>query len=69
VSLGEELWIAQQSDEVYGDELDKEDLYVGTGTRNKSEGFLARGGAGGSPVFMGMGYVERDRDGEISLER
>jgi len=66
VSLGEELWIAQQSDEVYGDELDKEDLYVGTGTRNKNEGFLARGGAEGSPVFMGMGYVERETEMERS---
>jgi len=66
VSLGEELWIAQQSDEVYGDELDKEDLYVGTGTRNKNEGFLARGGAGGSPVFMGMSYVERETEMERS---
>jgi len=60
VSLGEELWIAQQSDEVYGDELDKEDLFVGTGTRNKNESFLAHGGAGGSPVLMGMGYAERE---------
>jgi len=66
VSLGEELWIAQQSDEVYGDESDKEDLFVGTGTRNKNEGFLAHGGAGGSPVFMGIGYVEREV--ERSLE-
>lgn len=67
VSLGEELWIAQQSDEIYGDELDKEDLYIGTGTRDKNKGFLARGGAGGSPVFMGMGYVERETGTERSL--
>lgn len=64
-SLGEELWMAQQSDGVDGDELDDEDLYVGTGTRNTKEGFLARGGAGGSPVFMGVGYVE----GELSRDR
>ncbi|KAJ7583611.1 hypothetical protein C8J56DRAFT_954517 [Mycena floridula] len=31
---------------------------VGVGTKSKRKGFLARGGAGGEPVFMGIGYVE-----------
>lgn len=31
---------------------------VGVGTRGKERGFLAHGGAGGLPVFMGKGYVE-----------
>ena len=31
---------------------------VGVGTRSKKRGFLAHGGAGGLPVFMGEGYVE-----------
>ncbi|KAJ7671655.1 hypothetical protein DFH06DRAFT_1320436 [Mycena polygramma] len=48
------------------DGLDSESgTRVGVGTRSKSRGFLARGGAGGDPVFMGVGYVEGvddDRD-------
>lgn len=32
-------------------------ILVGTGTRSKRRGFLAGGGAGGVPVFMGVGYV------------
>lgn len=47
-------------------EADDEDLdsgiFVGVGTRSKTRGFLARGGAGGSPVFMGVGYVEGTHD-------
>lgn len=31
---------------------------MGFGTRSKKLGFLAHGGAGGAPVFMGVGYVE-----------
>jgi hypothetical protein len=31
---------------------------VGVGTRSKKKGFLAHGGAGGVPVFMGDGYVD-----------
>ncbi|KAF4613638.1 hypothetical protein D9613_007665 [Agrocybe pediades] len=34
------------------------DVYVGVGTRSKNGGFLAHGGAGGIPVFMGAGYVD-----------
>ena len=33
-------------------------VLVGVGTRSKDKGFLAHGGAGGPPVFMGDGYVE-----------
>ena len=33
-------------------------ILVGVGTRSKRQGFLAHGGAGGIPVFMGVGYVE-----------
>lgn len=72
MSLGEELWIAQQSDELSGEEEEEEDLhhglYVGTGTRSKKEGFLAHGGAGGIPVFMGAGYVDGTEDEERQLE-
>ncbi|CAK5268798.1 unnamed protein product [Mycena citricolor] len=40
-------------------------LFVGLGSRAKNRGFLARGGAGGSPVFMGVGYVQGvDNDDE-----
>lgn len=31
---------------------------VGVGTRSKRKRFLAHGGAGGAPVFMGEGYVD-----------
>jgi len=41
---------------------DNEDLDSGSlvsiGTRSKKRGFLAHGGAGGFPVFMGDGYVD-----------
>jgi hypothetical protein len=33
-------------------------VLMGVGTRSRKRGFLARGGAGGEPVFMGVGYVE-----------
>jgi hypothetical protein len=50
------------------------DLYsgtlVGVGTRSKQKGFLAHGGAGGVPVFMGDGYVDgvevSDGEGEVN---
>jgi len=32
--------------------------FVGVGTRSKRLGFFAHGGAGGEPVFMGVGNVE-----------
>ncbi|KAJ6612270.1 hypothetical protein B0H10DRAFT_2053028 [Mycena sp. CBHHK59/15] len=37
---------------------------VGVGTRPKNRGFLARGGAGGEPVLMGVGYVAGVEDEE-----
>ncbi|KAF8207217.1 hypothetical protein K438DRAFT_428685 [Mycena galopus ATCC 62051] len=37
-------------------------ILVGVGTRPKNRGFLAHGGAGGAPVFMGAGYVEGVED-------
>lgn len=37
---------------------------VGVGTRGKRRGFLAHGGAGGLPVFMGKGYVEGVEESE-----
>jgi hypothetical protein len=33
-------------------------ILVGVGTKSKKKGFLAHGGAGGVPVFMGEGYVD-----------
>jgi hypothetical protein len=40
-------------------------VFIGSGTRSKRKGFLAHGGAGGVPVFMGDGYVEGiEQDGE-----
>ncbi|KIM84785.1 hypothetical protein PILCRDRAFT_817582 [Piloderma croceum F 1598] len=39
-------------------------ILVGVGTRSKKKGFLAHGGAGGVPVFMGDGYVDGVEVGE-----
>lgn len=59
-TLDEELLLA-------ADGVDEEDLrdidfdanvLVGVGQRSQKKGFLAHGGAGGIPVFMGKGYVE-----------
>jgi hypothetical protein len=44
-----------------GEELDVDldsGVLVGVGTKDKGDGFLAHGGAGGIPVFMGVGYVQ-----------
>jgi hypothetical protein len=68
-------WSSQRDWERDREDFDDLDLesgtLVGVGTRPKNRGFLARGGAGGEPVFMGVGYVEgvedegdADRDGD-----
>lgn len=69
MTLGEELWIAQQSDEVEAEDEDptEDDLYVGTGRRSKKRGFLAHGGGGGKPIFMGLGNVEGIEEHEQSI--
>jgi hypothetical protein len=52
------------------DDLDS-GVLVGVGMRSKKRGFLARGGAGGAPVFMGVGYVdgveESDEEADTSM--
>jgi len=40
------------------EDLEDEAVFTGVGTRSKRHGFLAHGGAGGAPVFMGVGYIE-----------
>ena len=40
------------------EDLEEEAIFTGVGTRSKGHGFLAHGGAGGAPVFLGVGYVE-----------
>jgi hypothetical protein len=42
--------------------------FVGVGTRSKKKGFLAHGGAGGVPVFMGDGYVDGVEVGDDERE-
>lgn len=55
---------ADGEEEEDGDEEEEEEedldsgILVGVGTRSKTRGFLAHGGAGGAPVFMGEGYIE-----------
>lgn len=49
---GDQLW---DEDDEYG--LDNGTL-VGVGMKDMQGGFLARGGGGGSPVYMGDGYVQ-----------
>lgn len=60
----------------------EEEVYMGMGTASKKRGFLARGGAGGAPVFMGKGNIvgmessdddgrlrERERENQIGRRR
>jgi len=60
--LDEELRsvVSRRDAEDGGHEYDdfNSDVLVGLGTRSKRRGFLAGGGAGGIPVFMGAGYVD-----------
>jgi hypothetical protein len=60
LTLDEELRDAHHFDfESNVDEHGQESgFFVGVGTRSKKHGFHAHGGAGGTPVFMGKGYVE-----------
>ncbi|THH16663.1 hypothetical protein EW146_g4009 [Bondarzewia mesenterica] len=63
-TLDEELRSAEgglHEEEDQEEDLDDE-LLIGVGTRSKKKGFLAHGGAGGQPVFMGVGYVEGAED-------
>jgi hypothetical protein len=70
-TLDEELRTAEaRSSDIdeCNDELDpeekEEDVFTATGTKSKRRGFLAHGGGGGVPVFMGVGYVEGALDSE-----
>ena len=56
LTLDEELARARSSDRLAELDVESEEL-VGTGTGSTRRGFLAGGGAGGAPVFMGVGYV------------
>ncbi|KAJ3980033.1 hypothetical protein F5890DRAFT_1543815 [Lentinula detonsa] len=68
--------IAETEGEYSEDELGNA-LFIGTGTRSKKLGFLAHGGAGGPPVWMGEGYVlgtgcaeeEREEEEERTKDR
>lgn len=66
-TLDEELQQAEDDLEAERDELENDDLrlsdleapvLVGVGSRSKKRGFMAHGGGGGVPVFMGVGYVD-----------
>ena len=60
-----------------GDQLWKDDerdpfddgALVDVGTKDMRGGFLARGGGGGSPVYMGVGYVQGAEDRPRRVQR
>ena len=59
LTLDEELRDAHHLGSMYDEHEDDENVVLmGVGERSKKLGFLAHGGAGGIPVFMGAGYVE-----------
>jgi len=62
-TLDEELRDARERLIVQGDSDLESGVFVGVGTRNKGMGFLAHGGAGGTPVFTGVRYVEGAEEG------
>ncbi|KAG2058461.1 hypothetical protein BDR06DRAFT_950253 [Suillus hirtellus] len=66
LTLDEELARARSSDRLVELELESGELF-GTGTGNKRRGFLAGGGAGGAPVFMGAGYVRGVEEDGLGL--
>lgn len=48
--------------------LDAEaEVLVGVGLRSKKRGFLGGGGAGGPPVFRGVGYVDGAEEDDLDL--
>lgn len=51
-SLHDELLTAREDEDL------ESGYYSGVGTRSKRRGYHAHGGAGGPPVFMGVGYVD-----------
>lgn len=60
--MDEELRNAS-SEQEGGTDISLDDgVLMGFGTMSKQRGFLAHGGAGGTPVFMGLGYVEGAED-------
>ncbi|KAG2133676.1 uncharacterized protein EDB93DRAFT_1174109 [Suillus bovinus] len=66
LTLDEELARARSSDRLAELGLESEELF-GTGTGSKRRGFLAGGGAGGAPVFMGAGYVRGVEEDSLGL--
>ncbi|KAG1750219.1 hypothetical protein EDB19DRAFT_1679029 [Suillus lakei] len=66
LTLDEELARARSSDRLVELGLESGELF-GTGTGSKRRGFLAGGGAGGAPVFMGAGYVRDVEEDGLSL--
>ncbi|KAG2110984.1 uncharacterized protein F5147DRAFT_110780 [Suillus discolor] len=66
LTLDEELARARSSDRLVELGLESGELF-GTGTGNKRRGFLAGGGAGGAPVFMGAGYVRGVEEDGLDL--
>lgn len=64
LTLDEELARARSSDRLVELGLESGELF-GTGIGSKRRGFLAGGGAGGAPVFMGAGYVRGVEEDEL----
>lgn len=69
-TLDEELRTAQpQATDAGGTESIEDDVFAATGTKNSRKGFLAHGGGGGPPVFMGVGYVQGAEESDTEVRR
>ncbi|KAI6107917.1 hypothetical protein F5141DRAFT_1119359 [Pisolithus sp. B1] len=69
-TLDEELRTAQpQAADAGGAESFEDNVFVATGTKNNRKGFLAHGGGGGPPVFMGVGYVQGAEESDTEVRR
>ncbi|KAI6042466.1 hypothetical protein EDC04DRAFT_957175 [Pisolithus marmoratus] len=68
-TLDEELRTAQSTADSGSAELPEDCVFAATGTKSSRKGFLAHGGGGGPPVFMGVGYVQGAEESDTEVRR